>query len=312
MPELEKKSPSDFISPLLINGLKGRMLHLPAPPKKRREILFIYGHHSSLERWWGLVQDLNQYGSVTMPDLPGFGGMDSFYTIGKEPTVDALADYLASLVKLKYKRKKVTIIGISFGFVIVTRMLQRCPELIGRVDLLISVVGFSHKNDFVFTNRRMRIYRAGTRFFSGYVTSRFFRNFMLNPLILRLAYHHTHGGAEKFAKMSKEQHRKTMKFEVYLWHCNDLRTHMATSHEFLNLDNCHKQIDLPIWHISVDADRYFDNHSVKQHLGVIFNEVNEAKAAAANHAPSIIADMETAAPMIPGKIRRLLAKHPKA
>lgn len=311
MPEPEQKKPGDFISPLSINRLEGRMLHLPAPPKKKREILFIYGHHSSLERWWGLVQDLNQYGAVTMPDLPGFGGMDSFYTIGKEPTLDAMADYLAALMKLKYKRKKVTIIGLSFGFVIVTRMLQRCPELADKVDLLISVVGFSHKNDFVFSKKRMRLYCAGTRFFSGYVSSKFFRNFMLNPVVLRLAYHHTHGGAEKFAKMSKQQHRKTMQFEIYLWHCNDVRTHMATSYEFLNLDNCSVQIDLPLHHISVDADRYFDNHSVKQHLNVIFTEVNEAKSVAANHAPSIIADMETAAPMIPAKIRKLLAKRPK-
>lgn len=311
MPHTEPKKSSDFIAPLSVNGLDGRMLHLPAPPRKNREILFVYGHHSSLERWWGLVQDLNQYGTITMPDLPGFGGMDSFYSIGKEPTIDALADYLASLVKLKYKRKKVTIIGLSFGFVIVTRMLQRCPELIGKVDLLISVVGFTHKNDFIFSDTRMKFYRTGTKLFSGYIASKIFRNILLNPVVLKLAYHHTRGGSEKFSKMEKDLHKRTMKFEIYLWHCNDVRTHMFTSHSFLNLDNCQQKIDLPVWHISVDADRYFDNHSVMQHLNVIFNEANEARTSAASHAPSIIADMETAAPMIPKEIRRILAKKPK-
>src|SRR3712207_1180020 len=95
------RDPADYIEPLNINRLEGRMLRLPAPDTKQaagREILFVYGHHSSLERWWGLIQALNRYGAVTMPDLPGFGGMDSFYKIGKKPTIDNLADYVAAFI----------------------------------------------------------------------------------------------------------------------------------------------------------------------------------------------------------------------
>src|SRR6266536_475449 len=79
-------NPADFIVPLDVNGLSGRMLHMPAPKGKGAEILIIYGQHSSLERWWGLMQYINHYGAVTMPDLPGFGGMESFYKLGKKPT----------------------------------------------------------------------------------------------------------------------------------------------------------------------------------------------------------------------------------
>ena len=85
----------------------------------------LYGHHSSLERVYGLAEDMSQYGNVTIPDYPGFGGMDSFYKIGMKPTLDNLADYLATFVKLRYRGKKVTIVGMSLGFVIATRMLQR-------------------------------------------------------------------------------------------------------------------------------------------------------------------------------------------
>ena len=53
---------ADYIYPLKMNGLRGRMLRMPPPAGKKREILYVYGHHSSLERWWGLVQELNQYG----------------------------------------------------------------------------------------------------------------------------------------------------------------------------------------------------------------------------------------------------------
>jgi pimeloyl-ACP methyl ester carboxylesterase len=104
----------------------------------------VYGHHSSLERWWGVAKFLNRYAAVTMPDLPGFGGMDSFYKIGKTGSINNLADYLASFIKLRYKRKKVIVVGMSLGFVIATRMLQRCPELIKRVDMLVSFAGFAH------------------------------------------------------------------------------------------------------------------------------------------------------------------------
>src|SRR4051812_40524605 len=113
MAKQTSKEPAEFIKPLYINELQGRMLHMPAPKGKKREILFVYGHHSSLERWWGLMQDLNQYGAVTMPDLPGFGGMEDLYKIGKKPDVDTLADYLATFIRMRYKRKKVTIAGLS-------------------------------------------------------------------------------------------------------------------------------------------------------------------------------------------------------
>ena len=142
MSNTSQKHPKDYISSLYINGLQGRMLHLPSSTNKKREMLYIYGHHSSLERFWGVMEDLSQYGPVTMPDLPGFGGMDSFYKIGQEATLDNLADYMTSFIKMRYKRKKVTIIGLSLGFVVATRMLQRNPELINKVSLLVSAVSW--------------------------------------------------------------------------------------------------------------------------------------------------------------------------
>lgn len=132
------QSPDEYIEPLNMNGLQGRVLHMPAPKGRDKEILFVYGHHSSLERWFGLMQNLNRYAAVTMPDLPGFGGMDSFYKLGETATIDNLADYLASFIKMRYKRRKVIIVGMSFGFVVATRMLQR--SLSSRRKLICSSV----------------------------------------------------------------------------------------------------------------------------------------------------------------------------
>jgi pimeloyl-ACP methyl ester carboxylesterase len=303
--------PADFIVPLYINGLQGRMLRMPAPKGKKREILFVYGHHSSLERWWGLVQDLNQYGAVTMPDLPGFGGMESLYKIGRKPDIDTLADYLAAFIKLRYKRKKVSIAGLSFGFVIVTRMLQHYPDLAKKVDLVVSVVGFAHGDDFAFSRSRYLMYRGLAATFSHRLPAFVFRKTALNPLVLRLAYHRTHNAKQKFEGLSKTGARATMDFEINLWHCNDVRTWCYTTTQFLTLDNCKQQIDLPVWHVAVDNDRYFNNHRVEQHLNIIFSEVHVARSELANHAPSVIASVEEVAPVIPKQIRRVLARQPK-
>lgn len=284
------------------------MLRLPAPAKRKREILFIYGHHSSLERWWGLVQDLNQYGSITMPDLPGFGGMESFHKIGLKPNIDNMADYLASFIKMRYSHRRVTIAGLSFGFLVVTRMLQKYPDLAKKVDLVVSIVGFSHRNDFAFSRNRHRAYIAGSSVVSRQLPSIIFKNLALHPLVLRAAYARTHNAKHKFADVAPDDLKDIMDFEIYLWHANDVRTHMATTVEMLKVDNCTSQVDVPLWHISTDLDRYFDNHVVEQHLRVIFTDFHHAKSRMKGHAPSVIADAKAAAPLIPPKLRRLLAR----
>lgn len=296
------------IQPLNVNGLHGRVLRLPSESKKYdREILLVYGHHSSLERMYGFAEALSTRGNVTMPDLPGFGGMDSFYTIGMKPTLDNMADYLATFVKLKYRRKKVTIVGMSFGFVVATRMLQRYPDLTKRVDLLISLVGFAHSSDFRFSARRMLMYRALTRMFSYRLSSFVFYNIALHPTVIKTAYKHTYNAKHKFKSLDSEQESQMLGFEVVLWRTNDLRTHAYTNHAMLTLDNCTKQIPLPVHHIAVQDDQYFDNAVVEQHLRIIFNDFVSYPISVEAHSPSIVANKKAAQPFIPKKLRTLLS-----
>ncbi len=281
---------------------------MPAPSGKKREILLVYGHHTSLERLYGLAEVLNDYGAFTMPDLPGFGGMDSFYKLGQKPTIDAMADYLATFVKLRYRRKHVSILGISLGFVIVTRMLQRYPDLVKKVDLLVSGVGFSHHDDFIFSRNRDRFYRSIATVFSLKAPSLFFRNVCLSPIVLKLAYSKTRNAKEKFSGLTKAERKAIMAFEIHLWHCNDVRTYMAMAKAFLTLDNCQRKVDLPVWHIKAENDRYFDTHSVEQHMRVIFSDFHGVKSQVKDHGPSIILDKSEAIHMLPPKIRQLLAE----
>jgi pimeloyl-ACP methyl ester carboxylesterase len=302
-------NPADYIVPLNISGLQGRLLHMPPQGKGKREILFLYGHHSSLERWWGLVEVLSEYGSVTMPDMPGFGGMDSFYKVGQKPSIDALADYLAAFIKWRYRRqKKFTIVGMSLGFVVVTRMLQRYPELTGKVDLLISLVGFAHHDDFTFSRRRQFFYRMAAKILTYRVPALIFRYVALNKVALRLFYARTHNAKKKFeAAVTREDFNRLMDVEIGLWQSNDVRTQMYTTAEFLQLDNCKVRIDLPVWHVSTQNDHFFDHTVVEQHMRVIFSDFQEVDTKVMSHAPSVIADAEMAAPLIPERLREVLS-----
>lgn len=295
--------------PLNMNGLRGRMLRYPAARKnKKREILLVYGHHACLERMKGIVEVLADYGNVTLPDLPGFGGMDSFFKIGERPTIDNLADYLASVVKLRYRGRRFTLVGFSFGFLVAARMLQRYPDIAKKVDMAISLAGFAHHEDFVFTPQRKMFYRLGARLFRGRILSVVFRNVALHPALLRTVYPRTYNAQDKFKGLSPEELAQTTAFEVFLWRTNDLRTHMYTSHGMLTANICDVRVNLPVWHVYVDDDKYFDNNVVEQHLGVIFTEVHMLKAMTKNHSPSIIGDKKTASVLFPRKLRALLNK----
>jgi pimeloyl-ACP methyl ester carboxylesterase len=312
MAKQQLKNSADYIAPLNINGMEGRMLHIPGPKGSgNKEIMFVYGHHSSLERWWGLMQVLNRYAAVTMPDLPGFGGMDSFYTIGKKPTLDNMADYLAAFIKLRYKRKKVIITGMSFGFIVATRMLQRYPELTKKVTMLVSIVGFAHHEDFTFSRPRYYAYLNGTRLLSHRLPAGVFRHVALHPYILRNFYGRTHNAKHKFAQAKDTEDLKMLQdVEIGLWHDNDVRTWAFTTKEFLTFDNCKVRVDLPVWHVAVTADHFFDNNLVEQHMRVIFKDFHKAEVDMTTHAPSVIADEKTAAPMVPMKLRRALKRLP--
>jgi len=301
-------NPADYIFPLNINKLEGRMLYAPSTSDKNKNILLIYGHHALLERWWSLVENLTEYGNVTMPDLPGFGGMDSFEKIGKKPDIDAFADYLAAFIKLRFKRKRITIVAISYGFVVTTRMLQRYPELAKKVDLLVSLVGFMHKDDFVYPPARRTFYKYATRSFATRPSAFFIRYFALNRFVLTTLYTKLPNSKKRMVEVTPEQFKKTMDFEVKLWQVNDVRTHWLTTSEFLNVDNCKYRVLLPVVHVISKEDHYFDNNIVKEHMLVVFNGYKRYVANSRAHTPSVLATKKEASVMLPTGLKRILAK----
>ena len=275
---------------------------------KKRQILLVYGHHCSLERMFGLAEFMNKYGAVTMPDLPGFGGMDTFYSKGEKPTLDNMADYLAAFIKLRYKRRKVTIAGMSFGFAVVTRMLQRHPDIANKVETLVSVVGFAHHEDFKFKKRNYWLFRITAGIFARKWPARFVRHVLLTGPMIRLAYKLVENKHSKLRDADKIETKRRIDFEITLWQCNDVQTYMYTGKEMLTIDLCNVRIPLKVLHVAVENDRYFDNTIVEQHFNVIFDDVVMIPTVMPAHAPSVVANAGEAAAFIPTKIRRILAR----
>jgi len=302
------KSSADYILPLDMNGLKGRMLRLPARGKHRREILLIYGHHAMLERWLGLAENLNSYGNVTMPDLPGFGGMENFHKVGTKPTIDAFADYLAAFAKLRYRRSRFTIIAVSYGFVVATRMLQRYPDIAKRTDALISLVGLMHTDDLDFEPLTKKAFRGFARVLATRPVALLIRYLFLNKFVLKHIYAKMPNSRRRMIEVTPDEFDRSMDFEVRLWQANDVRTHWLTSAQLMKLDNCRQPVPLPVIHVASANDHYLNNIVVEQHMRQVFSDYRRFTTRSKAHVPSVIADKKAMGVLLPAGVRRILSR----
>jgi hypothetical protein len=138
--------------------------------------------------------------------------------------------------------------------------------------------------------------------------SAFVKHVVLKGPVISMAYKSV---ADKHVKMKdadEEERKKRIKFEIYLWKCNDIRTYMDTTITMMKLDITDIKIDKDMMHVAVGADQYFDNRRVKKHLKMIYNNVDMHKAIVSNHAPTVIATEETARAFIPKSIRQKIVK----
>ncbi len=309
MPKKQTVDFASYIKPLSMNGLSGRMMRVPPKNKsKKREILLVYGHHASLERMFGFVDVLQTYGTVTIPDLPGFGGMDPLYNIGEKPTIDNLADYLASFIKMCYKNKKVSIIAMSLGFAVTTRMLQKYPEISKSVNLLVSFVGISDKSDIGMKRRNFIFFKYLSILMSNRLLAGFTQHLVLRAPIIRLAYKSVEDKHSKLQDATPEERKKRVDFEIFLWQCNDFRTYACTGAQMFSLNLKGVRVDQDVYYIYVAKDRYLNQNMVEVNIKQIYSGFEAVESVMPTHAPTVIATAKEAAPFVPRRIRELLRK----
>jgi hypothetical protein len=104
--------------------------------------------------------------------------------------------------------------------------------------------------------------------------------------------------------MSGDEFRRTMDMEVQLWHMNDVRTQFKHYLEMFSLDMTTKRINLPVYHVAAKKDRYFNNVRVEEHMRRIFSDFEIFYSKTPNHAPTVIATANDAAPFMPPALRR--------
>lgn len=294
-----------MVSKLTVGELHGRLLTHPSRKKtKGRTILFVYGIHGSLERFYGVVHHLANFGSVYVPDLPGFGGMESYYKIHKKPSLDAYGDYLASVIESSLPPDEpLTLIGLSYGFVVITRMLARHPELHPRIDLVISAMGLADGRDIKmgFPVRQA----VETLLFIGRVPylGVLLQRIITSPITLRLTYTDRN---PKMKMLPKAERPGYIAFESYLWKCNEMRTYSVAMHELLNYRPPTTHIPLTLHHIETASDHWLDIKSAAKHLDQIYFRVVIHRSELGNHGGVAYASESEAKSIIPATVIKLL------
>jgi pimeloyl-ACP methyl ester carboxylesterase len=266
---------ADYIIPVNMNKLQGRMLRYTKTDQPNKEILLVYGHHTSIERCWELIRLLGNYGIVTVPDFPGFGGMENLYKIYEDPDIDNLADYLAAFFKLRYKRRRVTLISIGYGFLITTRMLQKYPDIAQRIDLCVGINAFSHYEDIMINRSRRNWYRFSAYLLKNRAVSLLFRFLWLKIFLSRYDDNKILKSTHKF-NFRGDSFFEPAKVDYKLWSVNDFRTHAQAIRTMLAIDNCQYRVNLPLWHISFGNQTFFNAAFVEQHLKVIYAEYHKS------------------------------------
>lgn len=299
-----------YIEPLNMNGLRGRMLRVPSQNNKYKdnELLLAYGQHTSIERMMPYAEVLSEYGRVTMPDLPGFGGMEPFYKLKQKATFENYADYLASFIKLRYKRKKVIIMAMSTAMPAVVIMLQKYPELVKKTDFVVSMAGFVHKDDFKMPYKYRGVLKVLFWLGSTKIISAISKNVFYRGPIIKVVYRIFANKHDKFKDADKEELNKRLNMEVKLWKANDMRTHFYSIYQFFSLDLCsYKQIKCPVLQLNSAKDMFLNAEITNQHMQIVFEEFAEARISSKAHVPAVTATADDIHQVFPRSVSEYLS-----
>lgn len=296
-----------FITPIEMNGLRGRVINIPAQytQAKNVNILFFHGHHSSLERLGGIAEALSDFGNVCIPDMPGFGGMESFYKLDLRPTLDNFADYMAAFIKLQYgTNKKFVVIGYSFGGLVLTRMLQKYPSLRKQVLEIVLFAGFVHHSSFLFSRKRKLGYTLLARTLATRPIALLARGVFMRTWFIGTIHAMTRNAKIKYEGLSSEEYKKIIEFEVKLWRINDVRTRAVTVLEMFKADLLHRatKINKNIITVYVDNDHYFNNSLTNEHLAILFRKVRSFSLPEQKHGVSVVASKNQALSFFPEQL----------
>lgn len=289
------------IKDYVFHGLKGRYGHWPAKsPRAKRTFVVVYGQHATIERTGAVIGALCEFGDVYIADNPGFGGMDSGYKIGRYPDLEFFAEHLMNFIDRHVDRdRQLTLLGISYGFQIISATLHRYPLLQSRVEDVVCFVGFVQPSDF----RMPPSYRLPMVYLGALPGKTWLGSKVLQALIRKRVvvaiYLLTKPIQVKFKRLKSSEAKHYAGEQAELWMINDHRTHAATAWDFVKKnDLTHHRLPLNIVHIGIPSDHIIDNSRVRQALKSMYSRLKAYDLQMEYHAPM---DADT-----PIKVRALL------
>ncbi|MDB5183009.1 MAG: hydrolase [Candidatus Saccharibacteria bacterium] len=295
-------STADYYKPYAYKGLCGRYIYMPAKSAEaKRTFVVLYGQHATLERIEPIVSALTKFGDVYAVDYPGFGGMDPAYKIGEQPTLSFYSGHINQFIKeIIPADKTLTLLGISYGFQLVTETLHSFPELQQKVEDAISFVGFVHHNDFhlppSYSIPMLYLLALPAKTWLG---SRIL-TFLERDWLVSGIYMITKPIQAKFKSLSKAEAKSYMDEQAWLWRINDLRTHAVTALAFCkHNDLTAYRIKVPVTHIGVPKDHLVDNTRVAVELKEMFSSFQEFSLNLAIHAPLDLGSPESVLELLP-------------
>lgn len=250
-------------------------------------VVLVYGHHSTLERWLPLARELTRFGCVWIPDLPGFGGMD------EEPdscNLDMYADHLAEFVSAVVGGGPLLLCGGSFGFVVIKEAVGRHRNLAMSSLGVVSVGGFVAGSSLKLKTWQkicIKVFARATRH----------RFVALSARALLLTYPAarlvdlTFGLTRKRAGADRKRSAALCAADLALWRANSIATHWATLESMLGLRRA-RTLDLPCVHIQNPADPYISYSANVLALGRVFADLYVSAPEWVGHMPALDAPQE--------------------
>jgi pimeloyl-ACP methyl ester carboxylesterase len=301
-----------------LNGLSGRMMETSSTEEvvSSHKILFLYGSQALLERYKAITENLSEYGAVITPDLPGLGGMDSFYKIDMKPTLDNYADYVAAVIAYKFKNEDTfTIVGFSFGMMIATNLLQRYPDIAKRANLTISMFGVVDSKSIKFASRIRIISKpllgtlgspAVSSLASIVMSSPVFGAFVRHMRVKQLSVYPDIQANPKLIK-------PIVDMELKMWRINDIRTTAYTWNIFMKHKALDIHVNLKLVHIYASTDKYVERPKLTEKLESIYVKgVDQFQSEMYKHSPYVTATAEEVYDIIPTEVRTILRKKSKS
>jgi pimeloyl-ACP methyl ester carboxylesterase len=300
---------SGQISEYKFLGLRGRYGHWQAKSSAaKRTFVIVYGQHASLERLSPIIELFRRYGDVYAADNPGFGGMEPSYKIKRRPDLKFFADHLGHFVNTYVpKNRRITFVGVSLGFQIITEALNKHQGIQLRTEQLISLMGcISHKEIRLPLSYKVPLVYLMALPVKTWLGSRIFK-LLARESVIVFAYLISKPIQVKLRGLTIKQSIVYAKQQAQLWIINDARTHASTAWDLVyHNDLSSYRIGVPTVHLGVINDHVIDSGLVKKELVKVFKSVEIYDLALENHAPLDIDTEEDVRALMPKALAKLL------